>query len=164
MRAPWQLLLPLLLIGLLSCSTNEMEQNSTQEKIDLGLVNENEWDLSNAILEAINTHRENLGINILLKDTSYATAYAVHHSKYMEVTKSVNHNNFFIRSAALKEKGAKKVSENIAYGYSTSASVVNAWLKSDGHRKIIEGNFSHIGFGVIKSSDGRYYYTTLYYR
>ncbi len=154
----------LLLFGLLSCSTNDIEQNILQEKIDLALLNENEWDLSNDILNLINVHRVNLGKNIMAKDSSYATAYAVQHSKYMITTNSVNHNNFFIRSKALKEKGAMAVSENIAYGYSSAETVVKAWLKSDAHREVIEGNFSHIGFGIVKSLENRYYYTTLYYR
>ncbi len=154
----------LLLCCLFSCSTNELEQSELQEKIDLALLNENEWDISNDILNLINIHRANLGKSSITKDVSYATAYAVQHSKYMITTKSVNHNNFFIRSKALKEKGAMIVSENIAYGYSTAETVVKAWLKSDAHREVIEGNFSHIGFGIVKSLENRYYYTTIYYR
>ncbi len=162
-RPLFQTIIPLL-FGLLSCSTNDIEQSTLQGKIDLALLNENEWDLSNDILNFINVHRVNRGKNIIAKDSSYATAYAVQHSKYMVATNSVNHNNFFIRSKALKEKGAMEVSENIAYGYSSAETVVKAWLKSDAHREVIEGNFSHIGFGIVKSLENRYYYTTIYYR
>lgn len=157
-------LLSLVYVYFTSCSINEREQNIIQENIDLALIKENEWGLSSAVLEAINTHRQNIGKSLILKDSSYATAYAVKHSKYMETTNSVNHNNFFIRSAALKEKGAEKVTENIAYGYTNAESVVNAWLKSEPHKETVEGDFTHVGFGIIKSSNNRYYYTALYYK
>jgi len=152
----------LFLVYFFSCSTNNDEQPT--QSIDLELVNENDWEMSNNILNLINIHRASIGKSIIEKDTSYATAYAVHHSKYMETIDRVNHDNFFIRSTFLKEKGAVAVSENIAYAYSSAESVVNAWLKSDPHKEIIEGDFSHIGFGVIKSSNSRYYYTTIYYK
>ena len=44
----------------------------------------------------------------------------------------VSHANFYKRSDYLKANaGATKVSENVAYGYSSAESVVNAWLKSE---------------------------------
>lgn len=163
MRVTYQKIL-ILSFSLFSCSTSEGEQNAPSEEINLELVNENEWQMSQAVLEQINLYRTNLGKNSLIEDRSYATAYAVKHSKYMEASKNINHHNFFIRSSALKNKGASSVSENIAYGYSSAKTVVNAWLKSEAHKNIIEGDFSHVGFGIIKSLEGRYYYTTIYYK
>ncbi len=150
---------------LFSCSPTDVKHEETPDTaIDLELIEKNNWDLSNAILFLINEHRESLGKNTLTKDTSYATACAVHHSMYMKTTESVNHNNFFIRSNALKAKGATKVSENVAYAFTSAKSVVSAWLRSDGHRKTIEGDFTHIGFGIVKSENNKYYYTTLFYK
>lgn len=46
--------------------------------------------------------------------------------------------------------------ENIAQGYRTPESVVNAWMNSEGHRRnILNKDFTHIGVGY--SSEGRYW-------
>ncbi|MFC4075519.1 CAP domain-containing protein [Salinithrix halophila] len=49
--------------------------------------------------------------------------------------------------------------ENIAAGQSTPKAVMNAWMKSDGHRRnILNANFTHIGVGYAKGgSYGRYW-------
>ncbi|WP_255513620.1 CAP domain-containing protein [Homoserinibacter sp. GY 40078] len=45
--------------------------------------------------------------------------------------------------------------ENVAYGYSTSASVTNAWMKSPGHRaNILEPRYTRMGACWAKSSNG----------
>lgn len=46
--------------------------------------------------------------------------------------------------------------ENIAYGYSTPQTVVNAWMNSEGHRKnILNASFTQIGVGYV--SQGHYW-------
>lgn len=150
--------------SLISCSVDNIEDLSNNN-IDLSVISENNWEMSNEILGLINTHRIELGLNSLIKDSSYASAYSVMHSKYMIETQSVNHNNFFIRSNGLKEKGAISVAENVAYGYSNAESVVNAWLNSEGHKQVIEGDYTHLGFGILTSdTNNRIYFTTLFYK
>ncbi|TET35420.1 MAG: CAP domain-containing protein [Planctomycetota bacterium] len=40
------------------------------------------------------------------------------------------------------------VAENIAYGYTTPAEVMNGWMNSSGHRaNILNGSYTHIGVG-----------------
>ncbi len=75
----------------------------------------------------------------------------------------ISHDNFNIRSAALKDSGAHTVAENVAFGYDSADAVVNAWLNSPAHRKIIEGAYSYSGFGVIQNSQGSYFFTQLFY-
>jgi uncharacterized protein YkwD len=41
---------------------------------------------------------------------------------------------------------------------------MTGWLNSSGHKANIEGNFAHISIATIKDSQGRYYYTQLFYR
>jgi len=75
-----------------------------------------------------------------------------------------SHDYFFRRSNGLKHyAGATKISENIAYGYRSAESVVNAWLNSQDHRAVIEGDFTHIGFGIIKTIEDKFYYTLIFY-
>ncbi|TKD72590.1 hypothetical protein FBF83_00730 [Pseudalkalibacillus hwajinpoensis] len=46
--------------------------------------------------------------------------------------------------------------ENIAQGQQTPEAVVDAWMKSEGHRKnIMNKNFTHIGVGLAQ--DGHYW-------
>jgi uncharacterized protein YkwD len=50
--------------------------------------------------------------------------------------------------------------ENIAYGYTTAAAVVNAWMNSSGHRaNILSGSFTEIGVSVRVAADGTLYFT-----
>ena len=44
--------------------------------------------------------------------------------------------------------------ENIAYGYTTVAAVMNAWWASSGHQaNILNSNMRHAGFGYYNSTD-----------
>lgn len=45
----------------------------------------------------------------------------------------------------------RSAGENIAKGQRTPEAVVNAWMNSEGHRKNILGNFTHIGVGYIEN-------------
>jgi uncharacterized protein YkwD len=148
-----------------SCEKDESfaveEANYT---IDLNLANETDWEMANEIMILVNAHRTSLGLEELIVDQGYASAYAVDHTQYMIDINKMNHDNFHIRSAALKEKGARSVGENVAYGYATAESVVEAWILSHSHRRAIEGNYTHTGLGVMQSPDGRWFYTQLFYR
>ena len=51
----------------------------------------------------------------------------------------------------------KSAAENIAMGQRSAAEVVDAWMKSPGHKaNIMNGSFTHIGVGL---SDSGYYWT-----
>ncbi|RDY27226.1 sporulation protein [Romboutsia weinsteinii] len=53
--------------------------------------------------------------------------------------------------------------ENIAMGQRTPSEVVNAWMNSEGHRKnILSANFTEIGVGVAKNSNGSIYWTQMF--
>lgn len=44
-----------------------------------------------------------------------------------------------------------RVGENVASGYQTAYDVVKAWTNSPGHRRIMLGQYQHVGFGYFKS-------------
>ncbi len=53
--------------------------------------------------------------------------------------------------------------ENIAYGQKTAAEVVKAWMNSSGHRaNILSKNFTQLGVGYAKSSNGTAYWTQMF--
>ena len=50
--------------------------------------------------------------------------------------------------------------ENIAYGQPTPTSVMTGWMNSAGHKaNILSKNYTEIGVGVAKKSDGTIYWT-----
>ncbi|MGH4051930.1 MAG: CAP domain-containing protein [Clostridium sp.] len=50
--------------------------------------------------------------------------------------------------------------ENIAMGQPTAASVMNGWMNSPGHRaNILSKNFTEIGVGLAKNTNGSIYWT-----
>jgi uncharacterized protein YkwD len=154
-----------LLLVVTSCQKDEsFTEDQANYSIDLNLANETDWQMADQILALINTHRATLGLTEIKKDQQYASAYAVDHTQYMIEMSQINHDNFSVRSEALKNKGAITVGENVAFGYNTAESVVGAWLNSPGHRDIIEGNYTHSGFGIIKGANGGYYFTQIFYR
>ena len=62
----------------------------------------------------------------------------------------------------MNKVGARAVAENVGYGYRTSKAVVNAWLKSKGHRENVEGEYSHVGISVRQDEDGKNYFTNIF--
>ena len=56
----------------------------------------------------------------------------------------------------------RSAGENVAYGQSSPAEVMNAWMNSSGHRaNILNAAYSEIGIGVYKKN-GTYYWSQLF--
>lgn len=158
------LLVLTMLVVFASCSKDEIDQNDgVNQEIDLSLVAKNDIQMSQGILNLVNDHRLSIGLNPIIMDQAYASAYAVDHTDYMIELSQINHDNFHIRSNGLKDRGAERVGENVAYGYDDAESVVKSWLNSPSHKEVIEGNYTHSGFGVFQNAAGRYFFTQLFY-
>ena len=144
----------------ISCTTDSIDEKA--ESLQLKVLSPKTKTIEVEILELINNHRLSLGLNPL-DGMSLVKSVAYTHTDYMIDNDDVSHANFFARSNYLKENaGAKKVSENVAYGYSSAASVVRAWLKSDGHKANIEGDFSNFDVSAEVNADGKWYYTNIF--
>lgn len=111
----------------------------------------------------INAHRISLGVNEL-KLLDYASHKAREHNDYMVETNTCDHTGFSNRADNIMEYwGAVKVNENVAYNYSSSSSVLNAWLRSEGHKQNIEGKFTHVGISTtINARTNKRYYTNIF--
>jgi len=154
-----------LLLTVASCSKDPQADQVVDYSIDLTLAEQNDSRFALDILSLINEHRASTGLNALKMGTQFSTAYAVDHTNYMIDISQINHHNFGIRSAALESTGAHQVGENVAFGYNSPEAVVNAWLNSTSHRDNIEGNYTHVGFGVKLCQDtNTYYFTQLFYK
>lgn len=114
-------------------------------------------------MDLINAYRVSKGLNPLEK-INHISYKSEEHDNYMIANNVVNHNDFVARSEnIMKVLGAKTVSENIAYNYSTPQAALNAWLASPGHKENIEGDFTHFGISIRENpATGRKYYTNIF--
>lgn len=115
------------------------------------------------LMHIINNYRKNKGLSQLLviDHISYLSAQ---HNRNMIQLNAVNHNAFVERSNELIQLyGAVDVGENVAYNYISNNGVLDAWINSPDHKKIIEGNFTHFGLSITKDTvSGKKYYTNIF--
>jgi uncharacterized protein YkwD len=102
------------------------------------------------MVKLVNSARANAGC-AAVKINTYLNSAAQAHATDMSVNKYFSHTSKdgTTWSARIKKHGyAYPGGENIAYGYSTPAGVMKAWMASDGHRKnIVNCKFKVIGVG-----------------
>ncbi len=164
MKAKILALNTIILLGIffVSCSSEDdgIYFNDKNEDVIISYSN-----IEFSILELINEHRESKGLN-KLNTFNKVSNEAKPHTNYMMSKGEASHDNFNIRSANLiSNAGAKQVSENVAYGYSTAESVVKAWLRSDPHRAVIENiELTDFGISAEENEEGRLYFTNIFIR
>jgi len=116
--------------------------------------------LANEVVRLTNIERVNAGLNALTQ-TPGLTRSAVVRSN--EIVRSFSHirpdgrNGFTVHI----ENGVVYTwaGENIAYGQTTPADVVRAWMASTRHKNmILNSEFNHIGVGVTVTDSGRLYW------
>jgi len=148
------------MIGFSSCSTD----NSVEDTIAATDLN-NPPDvkvIEIEVLELINQHRISIGLNPLV-DHSVVKAVAFTHTDYMIEANDLSHDNFYQRKESLEVNAeAVSVSENVAYGFSSPESLVNAWLNSPSHRETIEGDFTDFDISAEQNDNGKWYYTNIF--
>ena len=148
-----------------ACSEDNVvsEENNISKNLELN-DNLTYSSIESEILEAVNKHRKSIGLGVLIK-VDDITFEADEHTNYMVSLNMVNHDNFNMRYQNLvQEIGAKAVGENVGFGYRTADAVVEAWIKSEGHRANIEGNFTHFGISVEQDQNERNYFTNIFVR
>lgn len=144
-----------------SCSTDSVDENI--DAVVASYVPETKV-IEIEIMELINAYRIEKGLS-KLNDMSAIKAEAFGHTDYMIENDEVSHANFHQRRANLiNHVGAEAVAENVAYAFSSAESVVNAWINSDGHREVIEGDYAYFDISAEKDEDGKWYYTNIFIR
>ncbi|UMB53481.1 CAP domain-containing protein [Lutibacter sp. A64] len=120
-------------------------------------------DIETEILNLINAYRSENNLSTL-KVLNIISSEADTHTNFMITNGEVSHANFNIRAQNLiTNAGAKFVSENVAYGYSTAQAVVNGWLNSTEHKKNIENpDTTHFGISTKSDEKGRNYFTHIF--
>lgn len=143
-----------ILFSSVSCSKDDISENDIEKAEAISMAEE--------ILQLVNAHRVSIGKEVL-SFNELANDLAYDHTLYMIEQKDISHDDFDNRSDRLiAEENANRTGENVAYGQRSAKAVMDAWLNSSGHRRNIEGDFTHIGIAVIKNSAGTYYFTQLF--
>jgi uncharacterized protein YkwD len=121
-----------------------------------------------AIVNAVNTVRQMNGLAPLTVNTKLVEAARIHASDMARLDQMAH----TLPGAALPtlEDRANYVGynysilgENIAYGYSDTGSVMNAWMNSPGHRaNILSAGYQEIGIGIAYDASGVPYYCQVF--
>ncbi len=157
----------LLIVVLASCSSPSIENEEALFENDNTLIESttlNSSTIENEVFEAINSHREKMGLTkLVFSNETYK--YAEEHNSYMIAKGKISHDNFNSRANALaNEIGASVVKENVAKNYPKAEKAVNGWLKSKSHKDTIEGDFTHTTISVKADDKGKLYYTQLFFK
>jgi uncharacterized protein YkwD len=125
-------------------------------------------DLASSVVNLINQHRTGMGLVALQVSPSLTNA-AMWKARHMARYAYLQHDDPappIARTVAdrLEACGypsrASGWGENIAYGYSTAQSVVDAWLNSAGHKANIENSsYRSTGVGAAATSSGVIYWS-----
>ncbi|MEG5034891.1 CAP domain-containing protein [Microcoleus sp. AT3-D2] len=123
-------------------------------------------DLEKAVNQQINQYRASKKLPPLSIDPRISQVARIHSEDMAKGKVSFSHDGFDGRAKAITIP-YKSVAENLAYNFGYNDPVRNAvegWIKSDGHRKNMEGQFNVTGIGVAKNAKGEYYFTQLFVR
>ncbi|GGG49912.1 CAP domain-containing protein [Bizionia arctica] len=156
-------LLPVMVLFALlsfSCSTDSLDETTNNANSSVVVPETKVIEIE--ILELINDYRLSVGLNPL-NNMNLIKSQAYGHTDYMIDHNNVSHDNFFQRKNYLiNNAGANAVSENVAYGFTSAESVVNAWLNSPGHKENIEGDFTDFDISAEKNDEGKWFYTNIF--
>ncbi len=124
-------------------------------------------DLAAQVTTLVNQHRASKGLSQLTVSTTLTNASvwkARHMAKYVYMTHNdpappVARSTGDRLLACGYPVGSYGWGENIAYGYTSAAAVMQGWLNSSGHRANIENpSYKSLGVGAASTTTGRIYW------
>lgn len=116
------------------------------------------------MLESVNAQRKKAGLPALTLNEEICKAAQVRAKECKENYSHTRPNKQSCKTA-MDEQGVEYSwwGENINEKQKTVASAMKSWMASDGHKaNILNKNFTQIGFGRAKGSDGSYYWVQLF--
>ncbi|MFD2586634.1 CAP domain-containing protein [Croceitalea marina] len=157
----------LIIFVLASCSSPSIENEEAlfeNENTALESTTLNASTVEKEVFEAINSHREEMGlVKLVYSNETYK--YAEEHNSYMIAEGKISHDNFNSRANAVaNETGASVVKENVAKNYPKAEQALKGWLNSKSHKDTIEGDFTHTTISVKADDKGKLYYTQLFFK
>lgn len=121
-------------------------------------------DLEIKVFEEINKYRESKELGKLINSEVISKVARLHSDNMATGSTGFGHIGFDERFDCICEdiENASGMAENVAHGYLTAESVSEGWVSSIGHKKNIEGDYTHTGVGIAKSKDGTIYFTQIF--
>ncbi|MEG4217619.1 CAP domain-containing protein [Microcoleus sp. Pol14C6] len=155
-------------LGLLTilpqCDTSIPTRSLPQTPMNTNVASSAITDLEKAVNQQINQYRASKKLPPLSIDPRITQIARIHSEDMAKGKVSFSHDGFEARAKAITIP-YKSVAENLAYNFGYRDPVRNAvegWIKSDGHRKNMEGQFNVTGIGIAKNAKGEYYFTQLF--
>jgi uncharacterized protein YkwD len=125
-------------------------------------------NLERSIHEQVNKYRQSQKLPPLTLNATITQQSRLHSQAMASGKVPFSHQGFEQRVEAIaKSVSYSSAGENVAYnqGYKDPATqAFQGWLKSPGHLKNIQGNFTSTGIGVAQNSKGEYYFTQIFIR
>jgi uncharacterized protein YkwD len=118
------------------------------------------------ILKYVNEDRVQHGLPPLRLDET-ESALAARHSRNMASGKvPFGHQGLEARAKAIRKAlgPVSALGENVASGPMSAHEVVDGWLRSPGHKRNIEGDFTLTGIGYARDSKGNIFFTQIFSR
>ena len=116
--------------------------------------------------QEVNKYRASLNLAPLKFNDLISDRAKIHSQNMAQGKVEFSHDGFQGRVAALQNTiDYRGAAENVAYNMGHKdpvATAVKGWIKSDGHRKNMEGNYNLTGIGVAINPQGEYYFTQIF--
>ena len=122
--------------------------------------------MEKSIHQQINQYRQSRKLPPLTLDSRISTQAKIHSQNMASGKVPFSHDGFEQRVSIIRRQiPYQAAAENVAFnqGYSNPAEqAVEGWIKSDGHRVNIEGQYNLTGIGIVKNAKNEYYFTQLF--
>ncbi|MEB3295422.1 MAG: CAP domain-containing protein [Synechococcales bacterium] len=125
--------------------------------------------LEQTAFQQVNAYRASKKLPPLKWDERIAQQSRLHSQAMANKQVPFSHQGFEQRLQRIHQAGLSysSAAENVAYnmGYADPVTqAVQGWIKSTGHRRNMEGNFTSTGLGVARNARGEVYFTQIFIR
>lgn len=121
------------------------------QKINYPIYYTSGYDMQ--VFMEINKYRLTKNLNVLSGYSTIMDGITASYPTYLIENNVKNDNHSFfdqrVEQIMFRYKYITRIGENIGYGYTNPKSLVAAWIKSDGHRKTMEGNYIYLSVASV---------------
>ena len=155
------LFMPMVLVFAMSSCSKSSKDEAVVEKT---IVTKFDYSPEETqLMQMINDYRISQGMP-KFQVINHISHKSLEHNNYMITNNTLTHDLFNERSQNLMDVlGAYKVGENLAYNFSNSTTVLNAWKNSPGHKANLDSDYTHFGLSItVSPTTGKKYYTNMF--
>ena len=115
------------------------------------------------IIDLINEYRNSLGMQAL-ETLNMISSVALTQSSHTITNYEMNHDGFTKQQeSSMGLTNAKWTGEIVVVGFSSATGAINAILKNEDHRAIIENEtYTHVGISIEQNRQGMNYFTQIF--